>query len=214
MNRRCILLMSLVVVFMCSMAHAQATNEDPLSKASLILKQSRPLVISDLAVVPLKPAVLSKEDSPEKPKPVVQYRMYFVEKGGRRFEHEWLDRNQALKKLEAWFPTEERMRFSGATEAGVEDSNGNVITEIGGKSDPIEGTWEADCGSFDFSAGRFTHVCSGTPLEGGYKLKKGRIELSFDNGTSIIGTLKDGRVDGTMNNPKRGTSKAFTFTKR
>lgn len=82
------------------------------------------------------------------------------------------------------------------------------------KGDPMAGMWGADCGSFYFSNGRFTHICSGTPLQGTYQLNGDRIQLSFENGTLIAGSLKNGRVEGTMNNPKRGTSKPFTFTKK
>lgn len=85
---------------------------------------------------------------------------------------------------------------------------------LAARTDPMEGMWVADCGSFYFSNGSFAHICSGNPLQGRYQLNGVRIQLKFDNGTSIIGNLKNGRVDGTMTNPKSGVTKAFTFKKR
>jgi len=82
------------------------------------------------------------------------------------------------------------------------------------KKDMMEGMWGASCGSFYFSKGRFTHFCGADMLQGRYEMNGDQLKLSFDNGTVIAGSVKRGSFNGKMTNPKRGTSKDFSFTRK
>lgn len=70
---------------------------------------------------PSRPQAPIADDKP------IQYRMYFVDKLGR-FEHPWTTKENALEALDSWFP-QNLIAHKGAKEAGVQDSNGNVIVK-------------------------------------------------------------------------------------
>lgn len=59
---KCTCIVTFTIIMSVLVAHAQAPKDDALTKASLILKQARPLQIADLAVVQLKAIKLAKED--------------------------------------------------------------------------------------------------------------------------------------------------------